>query len=1298
MTQDTKWTEAQRRAIQTVGKTLLVSAGAGAGKTAVLTQRCLYLVADRKPPTELNRILVVTFTEAAAAEMRQRIGDALRERLESDESNAYLRRQLALLEQSPISTLHSFCLRLLREFFYELHLDPNCRVIEEDELLLLKEEIVTEVMEQFYAAEDEQGDHFRSLVDCYGGVSGDNQLRQALLNLHSFLQGVPDSESWLEETLRLYQGIGSRSTLDGLPWFSEFDRLFREELDALEQQARKVCSRQDIQSVPKYLRDATNLHKDFQAWCEFLSGNGVLETAKLIRSFKIPRKPSVPNAPEAASRALDALRERFKKGWLFSVSPYSMEDWLAGIARTQPHAQTLCEVYQAFRAALADAKKRAGCIDFSDMEHLCLRLLSDTSSVPGERHPSPVALSLRERFDHILVDEYQDINPVQDEILRLLSRESCRDSESNLFMVGDVKQSIYGFRLADPGLFVQKHRTFSDTDEGHQMKVFLRENFRSRENIINGVNALFRLLMTESLSDIRYDQSQELVCAAQYPDDDGLSAKSHPIEIHLLERKPLHRQEEDTPDGEPDEQTGKEENLEQADKEACVVAELIQEMIEPVEGTPLQVWDNRKKCYRGASYRDVVVLLRALKEKAERFADVLRRAGLPVYAEAGTGYLRATEIQDMLALLGVLDNPCQDIALSAALRSPIFRLQAGDLLRIRRIKEDGDFYSAVKHYAQQQSDSLAERLREILEQIDSWRTLARQRPLSSVIWELFQQTEYLSYVAGLPSGALRRANLLKLHNRSMQFDRFVRQGLARFLQFIERMEEVGADYGEAPYLSEAEDVVRVMSIHKSKGLEFPIVIVPDLGKAFNFSDERGDILFDRNLFMGLKAVELERMIKYPTLSHEIIGMRKHERTLAEEMRVLYVALTRAREKLILVGSVELEKTLGVWEQYRGEEDKGKLADALEDRFRRATRMTDWVGPAITVLSENSFPPAQESRTEVTMHCDIERSAFFRVFLYPSAVVEQMSVQGRMSRSPLISEDCIESLSPYQIEQSSDSVVAKNILQQVQWHYSHESQLQIPSKMSISEIKRRFDLQNNGSEEEETSHLQPVRLSRKPQFVEQSREEISSMERGLITHLVLQHLDLSIPLNEGAIRSQVKRMVEGELLTQEQAAEVLVKSLVQFFESDLGQRLQHSHNSVRREVPFSFAVPACSVIQDLPEQASSESILIQGIIDCLLEESDGFTLVDFKTDRVTEEQVPDRALKYQLQMAVYRRAVRQAFGKPVKETILYFLRPRVAHSVQANTESLDDSKLLLENLVSTAWYPPVQHAEPGREES
>lgn len=1255
-----KWTDAQQRAIQTVGKTLLVSAGAGAGKTAVLTERCLFIAVDRKPPTELSRILVVTFTEAAAAEMRQRIGDALRARLDSDENDAHLRRQLLVLEQSPISTLHSFCLRLLREYFYELNLDPQCRVMDEDELLLLQEEILTEVFEDFYAFDDAQGERFRALVDCYGGVSGDMQLRGAVLDLHRFLTGVPDSKSWLEETMKQYASIASATSLNGLPWFEEFERLFEEDLDALVSFARKTCQRKDIQEIPKFDQDAKALLGQFETWQADFKQNGVAETSEKIRAFQMPRKPTDRNASEGAMEALGALRDEFKKGWLKAASMFDTDDWLHGIQRTQPHATTLCEVYQKFREALTDAKKRAGCIDFSDMEHLCLRLLSDASSPAGQRLPSVTALNLRQRYDHILVDEYQDINPVQDEILRLLSRDGSEGDEPNLFMVGDVKQSIYGFRLADPGLFVQKHKTFPDTDDAPQMRISLRENFRSRRNIINGVNALFQLLMTESVADIQYDASQQLVCAAHYPETALPTARDLPIEIHLLERRMIAQIQDETPDGEEEEMPGKAEGLEQADKEACIAARAIQDIVTPEQGEPLQVWDKDRKDYRNATYRDIVVLLRTVKEKAARFADVLRRSGIPVYAESGTGYLRATEIQDMLSLLNVLDNPRQDIALAATLRSPIFGVKADDLLRIRRSKEDGDFFTAVTEYAQVGSDDLAEQLREILKKIESWRTLARQRPLSSVVWELLQQTEYLSYVSGLERGALRRANLLKLHNRSMQFDRFTRQGLARFLQFIEQMEEVGADYGEAPYLSEAEDVVRIMSIHKSKGLEFPIVIVPDLGKAFNLADECGDILFDREMLLAMKAVELDRMIKYPTIAHEVVSTLKHERILAEEMRVLYVALTRAKEKLVLIGSVRTNSVLKRWERLKHNDDATSAPEDMEDHLKRAKNIMDWVGPAITVLSDGDFPPSEEDRTDDLMFFDIQASGFFRVIMYSQSVLETLSVQSREREKPLIPVSCLESLSQYQPEQIPVSSEVAQILDQVQWRYPYESVLAVPSKMSISEIKRRFDLEQDSSESEPA--LEPARLSRRSRLMQEQQTRTSSMERGLLTHLVIQHLDLSQPLDEDDLRRQMKQMMEQQLITEEQVRQVWLDILVRFFQSELGSTLRQYPEKTRREVPFSLAVSAKSIIPQLPEEAHGETVLVQGIIDCLLEEPDGFTLIDFKTDRVTEEQIPERASKYNLQMDIYRQAVQQAFNKPVKKTILYFLQPGVAHSM------------------------------------
>ncbi|APC07575.1 UvrD-helicase domain-containing protein [Neomoorella thermoacetica] len=1393
-----EWTPDQLAAIRARRANILVAAAAGAGKTAVLVERIIQRLTDPEDPVSLENLLVVTFTEAAAAEMRQRIGAALEAAVAREPENEALRRQLLLLNRAHISTIHSFCLWVLRTYFYRLDLDPGFRVMDPAEADLLQLEVMDRVLEEAFAAEPDGGP-VTDLADSLGG-RGDANLVDLVLRVWEFSRSLPWPEAWLEQVIASYK-VTTETPLESLPWYGELRQLITLELQEAAwylEQARQAAAAPGGPAV--YLE---NLENEKEQVTRLLEEVGDLPweelNAKLAAvhfgRLKAARGEDVdPVLKERAGKLRNQARDL-----LYVLKEDLCRDEAAVRAELERSGElvaTLVGLVRRFDAALREAKGRRNLIDFSDLEHLCLRVLLDEGAGPGRLQPSDVALELRQRFAEVLVDEYQDINTVQDAILTLVSRQDI--AENNLFMVGDVKQSIYRFRLANPDLFLAKYRQYPEGEGGPNRRILLKANFRSRQGVVDGVNFIFRQVFSPLVGELEYDAAAALVGRAGYPENPAAATPA--VEVYLQEGKvaadtgagePGAGGRTDLPEavgagkggkisggagyGEtlsgygaasPGGESGAPdlEDLTALEREALLVARRIRRM---VRGTPdrpgpeFQVWDQEKKEYRDLTYRDIVILLRATRDRAPVFLEALKQYGIPAYADLGSGYFAATEIETILSLLRVIDNPHQDIPLAAVLRSPIVGLSAGDLARIRLAAPGEDFFTAVVKAAgaplppftagesavpsstatgsggaldnQPGQDpvciapyiedtqepwrddhpgpgaaagkavpgkdrDLASLLREFLARLERWRTLARRQPLGDVIWQLYRDTGYLEFVGGLPGGAQRQANLRALLDRARQFEGFARHGLFRFLRFIERLQQNEGDLGTARALGENEDVVRVMSIHRAKGLEFPVVIVAGLGKGFNLRDLSGDFLLHGRLGLVPLYLDAAAGIKYPTLPYLATGHRLRLEALSEELRILYVALTRAREKLILAGTVrDLPRQAENWCAslfLPGEQ----LPPVLTSR---AGNPLDWLLPALArhpdaaairdlagVGGGHLLPDPSSWQVEVVRGGELpdrgseEPGVQVRVTTgyqgtesagqqenpgllcsglpggsraLAGAVSPVQETAGKTVAPPgsNIAEAGVEpgvsppagAVSPQ--DETGPTWLQQEVARRLAWTYPRQPLTALPVKLTVTDLKRRFDVFNEGE-----TPLRPGEntFTRRPAFL-QSHQGLTAAERGTATHLVLQHVDLSRPVTGESLAGLLQEMVEREILTPEQAAAVDTRAIVTFFAAPLGKRLLARWEQVKRELPFSLAVPAVELYPGLPaEAAAGEIILVQGIIDCLVEEEDGFLLLDFKTGRIP----PDPLAAYREQVRFYTRAVETIFNRNVKEAHLYFL--------------------------------------------
>lgn len=1225
------WTAEQWEAVTARGSNILVAAAAGAGKTAVLVERIIQRITQAEEPVDIDRLLVVTFTNAAAAEMRERIARALARALNENPRSRHLQRQLTLINRAPITTLHSFCLELIRQHFYRLDLDPGFRIADDTEAALLRLEVLEDLFESYY---EESHPDFLALVECYGGERDDGSLQDLVLRLDDFSRSQPWPQDWLQKVAKAFR-LPSGTALEDLPWCEELKNTISLKLSQGEKcllRALDLCRQPGgPANYEATLRDDLATFSQLQAACS-LSWEEMSEAFQGVQFSRLKRCDK--DVDEQLKQEVAGLRDQAKKLVTQLKNTYfqrTVQEYLDDFQRLAPLMDFLVRLVSHFQEAYWQAKLKRGLVDFNDLEHLALKLLLAEEATPEKPLPSPLALELQERFVEVLVDEYQDINGVQETILRLISRQGS--SAPNLFMVGDVKQSIYRFRLAEPGLFLEKYGAY-EKDALLGRRIDLARNFRSRRQVVEGINFIFRQIMTPQLGEMAYDAKAELVYGAPYPEEEGANSVAGPIELHLIDRKTPEPPE---PWPEEEEEGAETEELDGIQLEARVVGRCIKKLLGLERGEPYQVYDVKAQSYRPVTYRDIVVLLRATQNSAAIFMEEFRQLGIPAYAELGSGYLAAPEVEIMLSLLKIIDNPRQDIPLAAVLRSPLCGvgqgLTAEQLGQIRLSSPQGDFYQAVQQKAQE-DDELGRQLAHFLAKLEEWRTLARRGTLADLIWTIYRETGYYDYVGALPGGIQRQANLRALHDRARQYEKTTYRGLFRFLRFIERLQDSGSDLGTARALGENEDVVRIMSIHKSKGLEFPVVFVAGLGKKFNFTDLNRELLLHKELGLGPNVVDPQSRLSYPSLPKLAISHRLRWEMLAEELRILYVAMTRAREKLFLVGALrDLEKAVGRWCRQGAEEKEASLSAAS---LASAQCCLDWLVPALSRHRSGGKTLRERAGSEGLTWED--PSSWEVVFW------EKQELQEATKAAPSQQEvwQKVRDLEPVEVEGPVPDVSPR-----LSWVYPHRVLTRIAAKLAVTEVKGRFDPERESSLPPSSP---PLAVVERPKFMQQ-KASLTGAERGSALHLFMQHLDLQRQHTREELEGLLDRLEAQEILTPQQREVIKLEQVLEFLESPLGRRLRQAR-VIYKELPFSLMLPAQEVYPELEE--TEEQVLVQGVIDCLAEEDQGLVILDYKTDWVTEEQVDKIVATYRGQLNLYARAVEKILRRPVREKYLFLL--------------------------------------------
>lgn len=1263
-----KWTPEQESAIMSPkdsnlgAQTLLVAAAAGSGKTAVLVERIITRLKDMENPLSVQELMVVTFTKAAAAEMSARIGVALAKAMESTDDKALqarLERQLNLLPSAHISTLHSFCQWVIRSYFYKLDIPPTARIGNEAEMALLKQEVLENLLKEAY---EHNTYGIFDLSDFFSDDKSDAGLQDKVLSLYEFAMSQSNPDGWMRHAVEPYKAAQEQDLRDTLWGRAMWD----------DQQAEINCIADRIEQMEPLLESPVGPKKWDKVYQEQLAALAQLKGAQtwsdmvdVCRNLDTFTKASFTSLGKALEKGeVDgALADEFKS--LGSQNKDSLKGMKNGLFHIDesvlqqqfkdqyPLIHNLVELTIAFHKAYDEAKKEQGIMDFSDLEHLCLALLVEPGT-EDDPQPSEVALELQDTFKEIMVDEYQDTNGVQETIINLISR------VDNRFYVGDVKQAIYSFRMADSSLFMNKYNTYGLMNDAVERRIDLAKNFRSHENILTTTNFIFYQIMTQEAAELDYGEKESLIpgrIVEEAPSDWVGGA----VELHLLDTSDTNRSDETDGDSETagDEPENNEREL-----------DFIIQKIKELHASKKQV-QNADGSFRQIQWRDFAVLRRSLAGWGTRAVAAMRQAGIPAVVNERDGYFEAQEIQLLLSLLQIIDNPEQDLPMAAVLHSGLVGLDANELGALR-LTGDGSLWSVMPLYAEQAQD---ERLLQFIAYIERWRTLSRRHGVADLLWDVYETLDYVNYVGAMPNGLVRRANVMALYERAKGFESSGFRGLFRFLRFVESLRDSNQDMAVANVVTEADDVVRLMTIHKSKGLEFPVVFLSGVQKKFNTMDFNSPLLVDKNGGIGLKGYYPDIRVSYPSMPWLYCKSIKSDAMKAEEQRILYVALTRARDKLFLTGYInkEIKKEKGVGAHIK--HAALTQAQALgADLIKAGNSYLHWLLIAFARHLDGGAPLRNIIELEGETNFDLlDRQCQVKVEIHDG------SLYGDLDYKADVDETTINTVRV--LGKVNDVELPEEIVQRFTFTYPNPVAAKTTAKISVSELKRRFAERDaeavsatdvsmqqkpviscNITEDttgenaildtsiptiNETELADSV-FGRKPLAIAAADEVVTGAQWGTLMHEAMQWLPVKKYTKKSMTDMLDSLQAEGKFSDEERSL-LSDRSLYGFFNSDLGQRLIASKR-VERELPFSMLFDGNRVY---PDVENGERLFLQGIIDTVFVEDDQWVLVDYKTDRVKSGDELIR--RYKIQMDLYKEALERLTNMPVKASYIYSFR-------------------------------------------
>ena len=1289
-----KWTPEQESAIiapkdsSLDNQTLLVAAAAGSGKTAVLVERIITRLKDMDNPLSVQELMVVTFTKAAAQEMSARIGLALAKAMESTEDAAMqerLERQLNLLPSAHISTLHSFCQWVIRSYFYKLDINPTARIGNEAEMALLQQEVLADLLTKSY---EEGLYNIYELADFFSDDKSDAGLTAKIMSLYNYAMSLANPDGWLRKALEPYKEamtVNPSETLWGQYMWDQhvavIDRI-RERLERMEQILLDPVGPHKWQNIYDNQLAALSMLSGAETWDDM--GEACKHTDTFIKDRFNKLGEEVDPSLQAEFKSLGSQNKDDLKAMqaaVFTVPEATLQEQFKA---QYPIIEGLVELTIAFHKAYRDMKQEQGIMDFSDLEHLCLALLVEPGT-EDDPQPSDVAKELQDTFKEIMVDEYQDTNGVQETIINLISR------VDNRFYVGDVKQAIYSFRMADSSLFMEKYNTYGGTD-AVERRIDLAKNFRSHENILAATNFLFYQIMTEEAAELNYTEAESLIPGRIVEDapEDWIGGD---VELQLLDvsKDTLSASESDEDEG------GDPENNERE-------LDFIIQKIKEIHGAKKKV-QNPDGTFRQIEWRDFAILRRSLAGWGTRAVEAMRQAGIPAVVNERDGYFEAQEIQLLLALLSIIDNPEQDLPMAAVLHSGLVGLDANELGALR-LSGEGSLWSLMPAYAKEAQD---ERLLAFIDHMERWRTLSRRHGVTDLLWDIYESQDYVNYVGAMPNGLVRRANVLALYDRAKGYEASGFRGLFRFLRFVESLRDSNQDMPLANVVSEADNVVRLMTIHKSKGLEFPVVFLSGVQKGFNMMDLRSELLIDKNAGLGLKGYFPDIRVSFPTMPWFYIKDVKEAALKAEEERILYVALTRARDKLIMTGYFKGFKNA-----------KGKLS-TLGELIKNAASVegqqlpTDIITQANTYLEwlVMGFARHLDGGNPLRVAIEYEGPTYFDLPDKKCRIkveIHDGSLYGDLDYKADIDETTINKIRELQAVNAVE--LPQEIEDRFNYSYPYSDATRRTAKISVSELKRRFQereleagtidtlnepiitvdtgakravsdailgqaikIDPKSSVNVEAKNINPAGLpiteasdvtvssdelansvfGRKPQALQSEEDVLTGAQWGTLMHEAMQWLPLA-QYTQASLTKELDALVMKGTFTEEERNLLSDTSLYKFFSSDLGKRLINAKR-IEREMPFSMLFEGKRVYDTLED---GENLFLQGIIDTAFEEDGEWVLVDYKTDRVKSGE--DLIKRYKIQMDLYKEALQRLTGMPVKASYIYSFRLHDAISI------------------------------------
>lgn len=1238
-----KWTKEQQEVIDSRDCNLLVAAAAGSGKTAVLVERIIQIITDKEKPVDIDSLLVVTFTNAAASEMRERIGDAIGKALEKNPEDTHLQNQLVLLNKASITTIHSFCLEVIKSNFHKIDLDPNFRIGDETECSILKLETIEEVFEEFY--EKKESDFYK-LVESYSEKRGDTNLQHMVLSIYSFVMSSPYPMKWLEDSVSEFN-IDDNFDFSTSKWakiildtikiqisgiVNNFDKAL-EMVDGIEELETFADKLKIEYKMIKNLLDSCD-----EGWQEAYKAAVSLEFENYAKGVKrIPKgaeeyikdaKDKAKKIRDDSKKSLEAIQNStFNK----NVSALNKE-----IEMLYPIVNSLSKIIKRFIELYSERKREKGIIDFNDIEHFALAILTKTDE-NGQVGASDIALEYRDKFYEIFIDEYQDSNFVQEVLLSTIAKIQT----PNRFMVGDVKQSIYRFRQAKPEIFLEKYATYGTEKGEKNRKIMLYKNFRSRKEVIDSCNYVFENIMSKNIGEIEYTKDEALNLGASFKESvEEKVIVGGPTEIHLMEKAQKN-------DNDPDQEEQPEEELDNIQLEARMVGQIIKNLMSPdEEGNVYKVYDKKLDDYRVVDFKDIVILLRATSAWAPVFADELINMGIPTYADTGMGYFDTIEIKTVMSFLRIIDNPMQDIPLLSVLKSPILpstSFTPEDFIDIRLENSNTNLYECMRLICENEDEDkkeIREKCRRFLNNLKEYKEKSLYMSTDEFLWHLYMKSGYYAYVGALPSGSQRQANLKILFERAKQFEETSFKGIFNFINFIDKIKKSNSDMGSAKTLGENANVVRIMSIHKSKGLEFPIVFCSAMSKNFNTMDFKKDMLYHYELGFGPQLVDLDRRISYPSIAKEALKYKMNLENLSEEMRILYVALTRAKEKLILTGSVkDISGTLNKWSKNLDGDNPVSQYDVL-----KAKNYLDWIMPS--VLKHKDFKEVRkEYQLDVLSQSNHDSKWSFNTWEKDDVIVEEKE-----------EETNIESLLKEMEERRNDVDYSETIIEKLNYIYPYKESVKVSASISVSEIKK---MQSIHEEDYSESMYEEKITLKRPLFIQESeaKNKISPQERGTIVHLVMEVLDLNKINTIDQIKEQIRDLIKREIITEKQSLVINPFKIYKFFKSDIGKRIL-SAKFIKREQSIYSQIKMNDIylnnedVQNNRAIYEEESLMLRGIIDLYFEEDDELIIVDYKTDYIDEDNKQDVIDRYRKQLDLYAESLTKLTGKKVKEKYLY----------------------------------------------